>query len=289
MNFKHTKGSNVLGYAAHDITDKFGRLLLAKGTLLTPSVIEKLELRGISFEILPAQLKKHSIVSGNHLLQGHDPRFRVPAKLDPKFQRLDMEVVGPASKYLNKFLKEIQEDPFLSNNIKVLAQGRRVTYSHSINVALLSISIAKKLKFDEAALRDLTLGALFHDIGKILLPKSVLNEEEEISAGGEMIFQQHPVLGGELLAGDMLPPSIYLVAQQHHEKYAGDGYPQGLAGEEIHRNTVIVSVANDFDKLTTATTQREVLLPDEALVHILQYKEIDYHPLVVDEFSKLFI
>ncbi len=268
----------VIGYSAHNIFDKFGRLLLAKGAPMNQLLVQRLEKRNIGFQMVP---KKHS---GNHAaatlsLGGiQDTRFKVPQRLDKKFERLDIEAVALASKYLNTLLADLVEDPFLSNNLKILAQGRRATYSHSINVALLSITIAQKLSLADAKLRELTLGALYHDLGKMLLPKSVLDEKEKLCEGQSELYQRHTQLGSELLAADKLPKSIYLVALQHHEKY-----------EKIHFNAAIVAVANAFDRFTTAALEQPVLSVDEALHNIIASKGTDYHPLVVEHFEKLFI
>lgn len=274
----HENLLEVIGYSAHNIFDRFGRLLLAKGAPMNHLLIQRLEKRNIVFQMVP---KKHS---GNHAaatltLGGiQDTRFKVPQRLDKKFERLDIEAVALASKYLNTLLADLVEDPFLSNNLKILAQGRRVTYSHSINVALLSITIAQKLSLADAKLRELTLGALYHDLGKMLLPKSVLDEKERLCEGRGELYQQHTQLGSELLAADKLPKSIYLVALQHHEKY-----------EKIHFNAAIVAVANAFDRFTTAALEQPVLSVDDALHKILAGKGSDYHPLVVEHFEKLFI
>lgn len=273
----HENPLEVIGYSAHNIFDKFGRLLLAKGAPMNQLLIQRLEKRNIVFQIAP---KKSA---GNHApahlsLGIQDTRFQVPERLDKKFERLDIEAVTIASTYLNLLLADLVEDPFLSNNLKILAQGRRATYSHSINVALLSIIIAQKLSLADAKLRELALGALYHDLGKMLLPKSVLDEQEKLCAGQSELYQQHAQLGSELLAADKLPKSIYLVALQHHEQY-----------DKIHFNAAIVAVANAFDCFTTAALQQPVLSVDEALNKILASKGSDYHPLVVEQFVKLFI
>ncbi|QDR79786.1 HD-GYP domain-containing protein [Sporomusa termitida] len=284
----HKNPIEVIGYSAHNIFDKFGRLLLAKGAPLNRLLIQRLERRKIFFQMVPQ--KGAGNHAATHLSLGiQDTRFQVPGQLDKKFERFDTEAVALASKYLNLLLADLMEDPFLSNNLKILAHGRRATYSHSINVALLSITIAQKLSLANAKLRELALGALYHDLGKMLLPKSVLDENETLCEGQCELYQQHTQLGSELLAADKLPKSIYLVALQHHEKYDGNGYLYGLAGDKIHFNAAIVAVADAFDHFTTAALQNPVLAVDEALHKIFTSKGIDYHPLVVEQLEKLFI
>lgn len=281
--------AEIVGYITHDVTDKFGRLLLAKGTPLTPHVIERLKNKKVPFRMVTEPLGTKSATQ-QHLLgvSLRETPFMVPEQLDPKFERLDIENIGKASKYLNVLLREIRDDVFLSNNIKAFSEGCKGEYSHSINVAILSVAIANKMDFNETEVQQLSIGALLHDVGKMLLPPTILKGTSRIDDGQEMIFQQHSRLGAALLAADGLPKNIYLVAQQHHEKYAGGGYPDGIKATEVHINAFIIGVADVFDRLTSAIYQRDVLSPDEALERILFGKGIDFHPLVVEQFVKLF-
>ncbi len=281
-------GTKVIGYITHDVTDKFGRLLLAEGVPLTPLMIEKLKSMKVCFHMTTEPLGSQHATK-----QLLDPNFRetpfmVPKQLDPKFKRLDIDSIGNASKYLNIILKEIRDDLFLSNNLKAFSQGCKKEYSHSINVAIISVAIAEKMGFSKAALQQLSIGAMLHDVGTLLLPPMIIKDTSRIDDGLETIFQQHPRLGATLLAADRLPQDIYLVAQQHHEKYTGGGYPDGIKGDKIHINASIVGVADVFDRLTSSIYQRDVLSPDESLERILFGKSIAFHPLVVEQFVKLF-
>lgn len=276
---------SIVGYITHDLTDKFGRLLLAEGTPVTSRVLRKLEDRKINFHLSGEPPERaENIVSPFQL----ESPFEIAGHLDKKFEKLDIEKIGSASKYLNLLLKDMQEDLFLSNSIKALSQGRKATYSHSINVAIISVAIAEKMNLNPKVIQEISIGALLHDVGKMLLPPSVLKETAGIFDGQEMIFQQHTRIGADLLAADRLPPGIHLIARQHHEKFAGDGYPDGIAGNDVHVNSFIVGLANAFDKMTSSIYQRNALTPEEAIERILLAKGIDYHPLVVEQFVELF-
>lgn len=279
---------NIVGYLAHNITDKFGRLLLIEGSPLTHNIIQRLEDRRIPFRIS----EKHSNSDIDMLqffnMDSSDSPFKIPELIDKKFENFSLESVMNASKFLNVILNEMREDSFLSNNIKAFSQGQKATYSHSINVAILSVAIAEKMKLPQVSIQEVSMGALFHDIGKMLLPPAVLKEVSRMSDGQEILYQQHSRIGADLLAADKLPPGVYLIAQQHHEKYAGGGYPYGIKENEIHINACIVSVANIFDRVTSAIYQRNCLTPAEAINRIKLNKGIDYHPLVVDLFASLF-
>ncbi|MGI6091733.1 MAG: HD domain-containing protein [Veillonellaceae bacterium] len=275
---------DILGYVTHDITDKFGRLLLAEGTPLTTNLILKLRNRNICFRMAADPLGTAQSSEENL----NDSPFELPKKLDEKLERLDIESVESASKYLNYVLREMQNDFSLSNIIKAFSQGQRATYAHSINVAIISVAIAEKMQFSNKALQEIAIGALLHDVGKMLFPPSVLAATSTINDSQDIIYQQHTRIGADVLVSDKLPPGIYLIAQQHHERYVGGGYPNGIKENEIHINSCIVSVANVFDRLTCAIFQRNPLSPDEAIERILLDKGISFHPSVVEFFEELF-
>lgn len=275
-----TKG---MGYITHDVIDKFGRLLLAEGSLLTPERVRKLEEQGIQFHVAAEPLgRKQGTCGGKQFV------FEVPKQLEQKFIRLDLESVAGASKYLNGVLHEIKAELSLCSYLKVLAQGHNATYSHSINVSLISCAIGRKMNLSKPALHELALGALYHDIGTILLPSPVLKAAPDGPAGQNSVYQQHTRLGADLLAADKFAKGIFLVAQQHHENYSGTGYPQGIKGGNIHLHAAIAGVANVFDNLTSTGYPAGLRSPDEAIQEILSGSEIIYHPRVVESFVALF-
>jgi len=287
MDYGKEKSGNILGYVTHDIVDKFGRLLLAEGSPLTQKIAQKLEKRQVPFRV-----SKEPPGCNTGKPAGESFRYttalKVPSKLDEKFNKLDGAAIARAASYMNLILRQVQKDFFLNNTIKVLAQNHKATYSHSINVSLIAVAIAQKLKYSRRALREIALGALYHDIGKILLPKTVLDDLTGVQEGQAMFYQQHTILGSDMLAADKLPQAVCQVARQHHEKYNGSGYPLEIGGGDIALNAAIVTVADVFDRTTSAIFTRNLLLPEEALQQILAAKGTDYHPEVVDRFLELF-
>lgn len=270
---------DIIGYVTHNITDKHGRLLLHEGTPLTKNMAERLRNRRIFFRTAKNPL-------GSVYQEEAMPDF--PKQLDEKFDCLDIECVKNASQRVSAALSVMQRNTVLRGDIKVLSQAHRKTYAHSINVAIIAAAIAEKMNFSRKALQDLSIGALLHDIGKILLPPAAFNDSAKFSAGTVFLFQQHSVLGADLLAAEKLSPEIFLTVKQHHEHYSGGGYPGGLKGDELHINACITSVANAFDRFTTALRQRDALTPNEAIERILQNRGREFHPLIVDTFIEIF-
>lgn len=147
------------------------------------------------------------------------------------------------------------------------------TYDHSINVAMYSISILKALKPEASRIELLMagMGGLLHDLGKIKIPTSIINNPGKLSDSDFDIIKKHPNYGLELLEGhtcshhDVNFDVIKRVIGEHHENYNGTGYPNKLEGKEISVFARITAIADFYDAITTKRSYHEVLSTEDAL------------------------
>lgn len=133
------------------------------------------------------------------------------------------------------------------------------TSGHSTRVAKYSVRLGKHLKLGKSELEDLYYTALLHDVGKIGVPDSVLNKPGRLTAEEFEIMKQHTTIGGEILSSITAIKDISLGAKQHHEKWDGNGYTEGLSGENICLNARIICVADSFDAMATNRAYRKHL------------------------------
>jgi putative nucleotidyltransferase with HDIG domain len=110
---------------------------------------------------------------------------------------------------------------------------------------------------DSRSLFWFRLGALLHDIGKIIVPTEVLNKAGNLTAEEWAIMKRHPEAGLELVGDIDFPGEVRSVIRNHHERWDGTGYPDGLAGEDIPFAARILCVADVYDALTTARSYRD--------------------------------
>ncbi len=138
--------------------------------------------------------------------------------------------------------------------------------AHVLQVAVLSILIGLKLEYYPAKLQELCVGALMLDIGEMLIPPEILHKSEKLTPEEMEIIKKHPENGFEGLRKKItgIPATSAHVAYQHHENFAGNGYPRGIGGTEIHEYARIVSVADMFDALVSDRPFRHYYLPHEA-------------------------
>lgn len=154
---------------------------------------------------------------------------------------------------------------------------------HSRRVADLARQLAVCLKLDTETVQQVFLGALLHDIGKIGLPDDLLGKPVARMTPNELaLYRAHPVNGeGALIAMAELQGASQAV-RSHHERWDGQGYPDGLAGDGIPWPARIVAVANDFDSLRHGINMPRRLSMDEALHTLRASSNERYDPQVVD-------
>ncbi|MHC1791587.1 HD-GYP domain-containing protein [Solidesulfovibrio sp.] len=160
------------------------------------------------------------------------------------------------------------------------------TFSHGVNVSVLAVAFGTSLGLGAVGLRELGLAGLFHDLGKTGIPDAILNKPGRLSAREFEQVKAHPRLGRELLDGQGLAESVLRGVAEHHEKWGGNGYPQGLAGEAVHPWGRIIGVADVFDALTSRRVYKEGVLPTRALGVLYSMRERDYPPGLVERFIK---
>lgn len=142
------------------------------------------------------------------------------------------------------------------------------TYTHSVNVGVLSISLAKVLLKDQGShnMEELGAGFFLHDLGKVNIDAAVLNKPGRLDDDEMKHMRTHPYQGYKILKEtNQLNEEIRVIAMQHHERDDGTGYPLGLKGDEIHAYGRICCIADVFDALTAKRSYKPSLSPFEAL------------------------
>jgi putative nucleotidyltransferase with HDIG domain len=133
------------------------------------------------------------------------------------------------------------------------------TQGHCERVAFFACVLAESTGMDSRSLFWFRLGALLHDIGKIIVPTDVLNKAGNLTEEEWAIMKRHPEAGLDLVSDIDFPGDVHSIIRNHHERWDGKGYPDGLAGEEIPFAARILCVADVYDALTTARSYRDSL------------------------------
>jgi len=161
------------------------------------------------------------------------------------------------------------------------------THGHSARVAELSVHLGQRLGLRPAALRSLAEGAYLHDVGKVGIPDHVLNKPGALTDEERAWIQQHPVVGSDIVGRAPSLRDALSVIRQHHERYDGQGYPDGLAGEQISLAARIVAVVDVWDALTSDRAYRAAWPPDRALRHLEAGRGSHFDPVCLNAFLAL--
>lgn len=197
------------------------------------------------------------------------------------------ELAAERAAEIDKALEEVENS--YRTTLKALVQALESrdleTHGHSERVVTFSLRLAHELGMDKDALRNLELGALLHDIGKIGVPDAILRKPAALNEEEWNKMKLHPQHGQKILRNiDFLENAAHLVAQ-HHEKWDGSGYPYGLRGEDIDLSARIFAVVDAFDAMISDRVYRRGRSYQDALEELERCAGTQFDPLVVEAFK----
>lgn len=191
------------------------------------------------------------------------------------------------SAQVEDIVDEIYSNRDIMVNILDLSSYDNYTFSHSLNVAMISIVLGVAMGLSRRELVGLGNGALLHDIGKIYVSKGILQKNGPLTAEEFEVVKEHPQRGYDYISSRYhFPTRHILTILDHHEKYDGTGYPNGKAGEEISLFGRICSVADVYDALTSKRPYREAMPSHECVEYVLGGSGSQFDPEIVSVFSK---
>lgn len=158
------------------------------------------------------------------------------------------------------------------------------TKGHSDRVAEFSVLIGKKLGLSEEDLKTLRIGGLFHDIGKIGIPDSILLKDSRLTPDEYSEIKHHPSIGTHILSNATIFSNIIPIVKYHHERYDGRGYPENLKGEEIPFLARIATVADAFDAMSSKRTYRNNLEISTIIDEIKNNSGTQFDPKIAEVF-----
>ncbi len=200
---------------------------------------------------------------------------------------------------INKPLRMVQnmidmvvDDSNIFMGLSTIRDYDDYTFTHSINVAILSICLGFQIGLSQSSLETLGLSALFHDLGKIDIPKEILNKPWRLTDNEFELMKRHSLNSVRrivrLKASPELKAKILLPPFEHHLKYDLSGYPQTPRKKPISLMGRIITIADVFDAITTTRVYRPVTLsPDRALGFMLAGSGKDFDPLLLKVFINM--
>src|SRR3954470_14758978 len=165
----------------------------------------------------------------------------------------------------------------------VLEQDDEYTGFHSRSVVSLSVAVADAMGLTSKQRRNVEFGALLHDVGKIAVPKEIINKPGPLTDDEWLVIKAHTIEGQRMLdrVGGLLS-DVGRIVRSSHEKWDGTGYPDGLVADRIPIESAIVSCCDAFNAMTTDRSYRAAMTTDEAMDEIRRNAGSQFSPAVVD-------
>lgn len=156
--------------------------------------------------------------------------------------------------------------------------------AHSNRVGSICQSIAVKMNLDKESLNQLRIAGFIHDIGKIGIDEKILNKPGRLTKDEKSEIERHPEIGWRILSSTKEFSELAQVVLNHHEKWDGSGYPNGLKGEEIQLEARIISVADAYDAMTSERSYRKELNKTDAIIELTRCSGTQFDPNIVKIF-----
>ncbi|WP_137221424.1 DUF3391 domain-containing protein [Shewanella sp. MEBiC00475] len=177
-----------------------------------------------------------------------------------------LNAVGEAKELISNITNMLLSSDNLALHLMSDAKNDEHIYHHSLNVAMLCMLMAKELGWGREEVETIGIGALFHDIGKLKVPSTILNKRVELTTPEENYIKQHPLMSINFLKlADSFPDAAKPLIANHHEFLDGTGYPQGLKADKLDKLSQLIAVVNEYDILCNGSNQTKSKTPSVAL------------------------
>jgi len=251
---------------AEPVYSEHGNLLLKEGVVINDHVLNKLLAHEIDyvyiFDALMEDVEQKSLIREEKLEESvrvvknvfDDVLLKETMGVKSGISRRDIALV---KNVVDELLKELENAENILYTVVDLIGTDAYTYKHSVNVTVLSIIAAKALGYDREDIKNIAMGALLHDIGKVRVESELILKPGKLTFEERKRVEKHPSYGYELLeAIEGLSYTTKQIILLHHEKLDGSGYPHGLKGIEIPPYVRIVTVCDMYDAMTTDRVYR---------------------------------
>jgi putative nucleotidyltransferase with HDIG domain len=259
------KAGDVIGKSLYA---ENGNLLLGKGIVLTDSLIKKIKDNQIFCLYVDDEfsegIEPRGIIDDETMVKSIQSIKETMHSLLKSSTKTKMAGRIPIKQYLavenivNELIKSLEENKGALYTVTELMGTDMYTYKHSINVAILSILVARSMGYSDVVVKHIAMGGLLHDIGKVKIVPELVNKKGELTIEEFEEMKKHPEYGFEMVKDDRVLAGIAKsIIRYHHEKRDGSGYVSHLEKEDIPEYVGIVTVCDMYDAMTTDRSYRK--------------------------------
>jgi putative nucleotidyltransferase with HDIG domain len=264
VDIEHLCGGEII---AKDITYTNGTVLLKQHTRYRPGFKDKLLELNIPFVYIEDELSEGI---EPEVLVSNERKAILTKEFSEEANKIKANTtieVANIRKMVESLIDEISGKNIMYDIMDIKRNDADV-YEHSIGVAIIALLLCKKMNLNIDLTRDIVIGALLHDVGKILIPKEILEKKEKLNEKEQELIWEHPQMGYNIIKDN---PDISAVTKVvvlcHHEREDGSGYPLGK-GSDLHIGAKIVACCDVFNALTSSRGYRQGMELNEVVVQL---------------------
>ncbi len=239
----------------------------------------------VSKEIVPVKARTRNAEQSGSLEQSDEsPASRMISGVLDRLAKISSDESGRAGRAIISTVERDGVNSTVFLLLKSLKEYDDYTFDHSINVAIISAAIARRLGYSDEELGRIGTAAILHDIGKLYVPREIIHKTGRLTPSEWQIVKRHPVDGEKILRDEGLDILARRVAYEHHMRHDRKGYPMPKPREECLEASNIVRIADTYDALTTRRPYRKQISPFEALKLMENGRGTEFHPGFFDIF-----
>ncbi|NLI58972.1 MAG: HD-GYP domain-containing protein [Clostridium sp.] len=250
---------------AETILNDYGSVVIMENTVLDEYLIKKLQNQNLSkIKVFEEKTNKSIIKTKEFFQQNYNEGIYEVKEIISELI-IDKDVkTEKVKKVVDSVINMADEKMDLIRSMNQIRSSDEYLYTHSMNVAMLSMLIGKWLKYEDKKLQALVQAALLHDIGKIKVPLEILNKPGKLTDAEYEEMKKHSEYGYRMLEEKgNISMDICLAVLMHHEREDGSGYPIGAKSNRIHDFAKIIAVADIYDAMTSERVYKERESPFE--------------------------
>lgn len=247
-----------------------GQILLRAGVRLTDVYINKLKKLGVFYIYVEDERLNDVEVEDEKLTHLKQTSMKSMKKVLTNLYNGETKALKDSMRTVEDMIDYIMDMGDVNKSLYDIQTYDNYTLVHSLDTCIMSSFLGITAGVDKFQMKELGIGAILHDIGKIKVPIKILNKKGKLTEKEFLEIKNHPVYGVNLLKNNYsIPDSVIKVVGQHHERVDGRGYPNKLTGKQISRFAKLVCICDVYDAVSNDRCYRKKFSPNEAYELIL--------------------
>ncbi|MBN4049402.1 HD-GYP domain-containing protein [Clostridium estertheticum] len=280
------KVDEILG---RNIFTNDGSILLRTGVKLTKQYIEKLKDLGVFYVYVEDARLDDISIEDEKLSDLKAITMKNMARIMKNVTVGDRKGTKESLAVVEDLVNHIIEMGDVNKSLYDIQTFDNYTYLHSIDTGIMAIFLGMSMNLKESELKELSIGAILHDIGKTKVPKDIITKPGKLTVEEFEEIKKHPTYGRNILEKNFsISTEVLKAVEHHHERVDGNGYPFGLTSNEISKFAKIICICDVYDAVSNDRTYREKFNPSDAYELILAGCGNAFDEEIVQRFKETF-